>query len=374
MARRDEAKKRRRVKRLLNRNRSERSFDNFNDRPDPENAFGFLTDLKRLLSLREPARWPGFRDPSLARPDMAKLDFAEWTSTREPGKSKLKQLEEGFGKGVLGYLPNIEHWAIEEFLWHGLPGDRWHPIDAYLAATGDRFAPAAHEQLRLWKEAKLSVFEIGEVRDDLAELRAWDPYVHMPSGPWLRTIALNIGGVNFYRQSPGRITLTYVAPWAPQEEFYCAMGYGAVVLKQEVNGLLPYLGLQHPEILRRAMPWKVSRNAENDYLRVWRSREWHSWLMERLQFPFQALILLPRAKSPTLRTVVGLLPSTATQAHTFGIYFEVPLDDGEVGVIGATGLTPLDVTTPNLAALREYSAYRERVGPPPGTMGRGRLN
>ena len=71
---------------------------------------------------------------------MVKLDFAEWVSTQEPGKSKLKQLEEGFRNGVLGFLPNIQHWAMEEFFWRGLPGDPWQPIDAYLAASGKRFA------------------------------------------------------------------------------------------------------------------------------------------------------------------------------------------------------------------------------------------
>ncbi len=373
MARRDEAKKRRRLERLQKRHRSERSLDNSHDKPEPENPWEFLRDLKRLLSVPEPRSWPGVRDPILARPDMVKLDFAEWTSTQEPGKSKLKQLEEGFRNGVLGYLRDIEHWAMEEFFWHGLPGDPWQPIDAYLAARGERFAPAAHEQLQLWKEAKLSLLEIGEVRDDLAELRAWDPYLRAPSGPWVRAIALNIGGVNFYRQYRGQTTLTYLAPWAPQEQLFCALGYGAFVPKQDAHRLLPYLGLHHPEILCRAMPWKASRSAENDFLRVWRAREWHCWLSDRLQFPFQALIPMERTQQPALRTVIRLLPSTSQQARDFGIYFEVPLDHGEVGAIGATAVTPLDVTAPNLPALREYSAYRERVGPPPGTVGRPRF-
>ena len=208
-----------------------------------------------------------------------------------PGTRQVKAqaIGGGFSQRSLGVPPHIQHWAMEEFFWRGLPGDPWQPIDAYLAASGKRFAPAAHEQLRLWKEAKLSLLEIGEVRDDLAELRAWDPYLRAPSGRWVRAIALNIGGVNFYRQSRGQTTLTYMAPWAPQEQLFCALGYGAVVPKQEVHRLLPYLGLHHPEILCRAMPWKVSRSAENDFLRVWRSREWHGWLSERLQLPFQAL-------------------------------------------------------------------------------------
>jgi hypothetical protein len=279
-------------------------------------------------------------------------------------------LQEGFRKGVFGYLPDMDHWAMEEFFWHGLPGDTWQPIDAYLAAKGEPFPPAAHEQLRLWKEAKLSALEIGSVRDDLAELRAWDPYRRTPSGPWLRVISLGIGGVNSFRQSRGQITLTYVAPWSPGEQLFCAMGYGVVVPKEAVDRMLPFLGLHHPGIICRAMPWNVSRRAEKEHLRIWQTREWHGWLQQRLQFPFQALIPLPPRMNPALRTAVSLLPSTPQEARDFGIYFDVPLDDSEGDAFGATAVTPLDVTAPNLAALREYSAYRERVGPPPGTVGR----
>ena len=65
------------------------------------------------------------------------------------------------------------------------------------------------------------------MRDDLAELREWDAYAGTAVGPWLRVIALNIGGVNFYRKHEGQLTLTYVAPWAPAEQLHCAMGYGS---------------------------------------------------------------------------------------------------------------------------------------------------
>jgi hypothetical protein len=299
---------------------------------------------------------------------MVKLDFAEWSSTQDPGKSKLEQLESGFSKGLLGYLPDMKHWAMEEFFWHGLPGDSWSPLEEYLAARTSRFPPAAREQLRLWCEARLSLFEIGEIQDDRAELREWDPYVGEPCGPWLRAIALNVGGINYYRGQNGKISLTYLSPWSHEEEIYCAMGYGMALPKKEANRLLPFLGLKHPKIISQPMAWKTSPRAESESMRAWRSREWYDWLSGRMQFPFQALVSMSPARSPELRTIVRLLPSTAQQSREFGIYFEVPLDD-EVGAIGATNIIPLDVTAPNLAALREYGAYRERVGPPPGTVG-----
>jgi len=34
-------------------------------------------------------------------------------------------------------------------------------------------------------------------------------------GPPFRAIALNIGGVEFYRPKKGLANITYVAPWAP---------------------------------------------------------------------------------------------------------------------------------------------------------------
>jgi len=369
MARRDEAKKQRRQKRLQKRRPTQASLDHSHDLPELRNPIAFLKGLKGLLGMPEPARWPGGCDATLARPDMVKLDFAEWVSRGEPGKSKLRRLEVDFRKGVLGYLPEMDHWAMEEFLLHGFPGDPWHPLDAYLAAHVGRYPPPACAQLRLWKEARLSLLEVGEVRDDLAELRAWDPLRGEPCGPWLPTIALNIGGVHFYRKVRGYISVTYLAPWAPQDQIFCAMGYGTTAPKVEASRLLPLLGLQHPEIICRPMPWKVSRNAAQKYLRIWHAREWHSWLLKRLQFPFRALIGLPPPHAPIVREVVRLIPSSPQQAHDFGIYFDIPLEDDEASAIGATAVTPLDVASPNLAALREYSAYRERVGPPPGTIG-----
>jgi hypothetical protein len=373
MSRRDQEKKRRRLKRLQKRQRHQPATDNAHDPEESEDPLAFLRTLKGLLELPAPAHWPGSADPALARPDMVKLDLAEWAANSQPGKSKLEQLETGFQNGVLGFLQDMQHWAMEEFFWHGLPGDPWHPIDAYLASAGDRYPPPARVQLCRWKEARLSLFEIGEVRDELAELREWDPFAAAPSGPWLRVLALNIGGVNYYRDKRGHFTLTYVAPWAPQESVSCAMGYGIAVARPEINLLLPYLGMRHPEIISRPMPWKVSRRAEVEHLQRWRTRAWHRWLEERVQFPFRALVLLTPHGKPQLRTIARLLPSTPDEAREFGIYFEVPLLDDEMVAIGATAVTPLDVTAPALAALREYSAYRQRVGPPPGTIGRPRF-
>src|SRR5438876_6237118 len=117
MSRRDEEKKRRRLKRQKKRQRFERSIDDSLDLPalpEPPEAFAFLRSLKQLFDLPRPARWPGVSDRALARPDLVKLDLAEWASREEPGKGKLRRLETGFQSGLLGFLPDMEHWAMEE--------------------------------------------------------------------------------------------------------------------------------------------------------------------------------------------------------------------------------------------------------------------
>lgn len=366
MSRRDDEKRRRRLKRVQKRQRPSRSLDNLHDPNQDENPLVYLKDLKRLLELPQPAHWPGACDASLGRPDLVKLDFAQTVTSRQPGKAKIAELEERFRKGVLGVFPNMGHWAMEEFFWHGLPNDRWHPLDEYLALAGERFPPPAREQLRRWKEAKLSLLIIGNVRDDVVELQQWDPYQQRGFGPELQAISLGIGGVSFYRRARGQITLSYLAPWSPADGISCTMGYGLVMPPEKVCVLLPYLGLEHPEIVGRPMPWEESRKAEQEYLRAWQSREWHRWLQERMQFPFQAVVPMLPGPRLSLKTVSGLLPSTAEQARQFGIYFEVAVQGGEAVLLGATAVPALDVTGPNPAALREYTAYRRQVGPPPG--------
>jgi hypothetical protein len=160
--------------------------------------------------------------------------------------------------------------------------------------------------------------------------------------------------------------LTYVAPWQPSEGVFCAMGYGMKTDKEQTALALDYLGLRHPDVVCRPLPWKTSRAAAEQHLRQWRQREWHGWLRERLRFPFLALVLSPPDGRPRLLPVHDLLPSTPEQARQMGIYLDVILEGGkEVLVAGGTNVVPLDVTSPNRLALAEYHAYRERVGPPP---------
>jgi hypothetical protein len=370
---RDQEKKRRRQKRQEKRRRSE-NFGPDNPFPrsenfDPDNPFRVLDQLKEALKVSPPTHWPGASDPSLARPDMVKFDLTQFATTTEPRRSKGRQLEAGLSKGLMGFLPEIDHWAMEEFFWHGLPGDSWNPIDAYLAQKGDLFPPRAHEQIRLWKQAKIGLFEMGEIQEETVVLREWDPIVGSTIGAPMRAITLNIGGVNIYRNAHNQLTLTYLAPWAAAENLFCGMGYGVTPTKQNAEILIPYLWLRHPEIVARPLPWEASRAAADEYMREWRRREWHRWLGERMHFPFWALVTLPPLGKPQLKQVFELIPSTPEQARQIGIYFAVDMMAKTGVAAGGTHVTPIDVTSPNLMALREYHAYREHAGPPPATRG-----
>jgi hypothetical protein len=151
VGRKDEEKKRRRAKRL----------EKKRDRPASPPLAGPLADLEvalrtlqRQLSFPPVSDWPGGCDPSLARPDLVKFEMATWATKQPPGDARSRQLEYDMAKGPLAAVPAIDHWAIEEYLWHGVPGDDWHPIDAYLAHATDKFPAPARAQLGLWKQAR----------------------------------------------------------------------------------------------------------------------------------------------------------------------------------------------------------------------------
>jgi hypothetical protein len=165
--------------------------------------------------------------------------------------------------------------------------------------------------------------------------------------------------------------LTYVAPWDPQENLYCGLGYGmALPPEQAVRLLLPYLGLRHPEVAARMLPWKENSAAADRYMRQWQQRDWQTWLGERLRFPFTGLVTAAARRGTVVVEVKELLPSTLDQARRMGVYLAAVADQREETLIaGASTILPLDITSPERPALAEYQAYREKVGRPPGTRG-----
>jgi hypothetical protein len=371
MSRRDEEKKRRRQKRLSKRrDRDDSSFSPALDETAIKDAMRALQRLEDQMRAGQPANYPGGCDPSLARPDLVKFDLAQFATGRAPGADKMRQLEDRLSKGVLGELPEMDHWAIEEFLWHGLPGDSWHPVEAFLEHTGTRFPPAAHEQLQRWKEARIGLFQIGDVVEETVGLHEWDPVRRGHVGEPFRAITLNVGGPNVYKSASGQFILTHVAPWKPEDGLYCGMGYAAQFTQRQLPMAAVFLGLRHLEIAATPLPWRKSPSALHEHQRRWRQREWHSWLTAQLRFPFTAFVGLPPRVKMDIREVRGLLPSTPEEARSMGIYFEVPSDDEtEIIAAGGTTVLPVDISSANRLALEEYHAYRKADGPPPGTLG-----
>ena len=303
------------------------------------------------------------------RPDHVKFIYATYVSERQPGRSKMAQLEKAFQQGPLGIIPEIDHWAMEEFLWHGFPNDAWHPMEAYLDFVGDRLSEAGHEQLRRWKEARIGFYEVGKVRGGTVVLQKWDPARQSPVGEPFRAITLGMGGAGFFRRHRGHLTLTYVAPWLPAEGICCLMGYAIMSEKDEAGMVELLLNLRRPELVAQPLPWQISAAAKRDYLKTWKQRDWLPWLEERLEFPFRALMAVPTdGKKLKAVQVTGLLPLDADQTRQLGVYVEIPVKGG-INAVGLTNLGPLDISSPNWMPVAEYHAYREQVGPPPGMRG-----
>jgi hypothetical protein len=313
------------------------------------------------------------RDEDLTRgPDVVKFRYATYVSEYPPGKGKLARLEKALQQGPLGSIPEIDHWAMEEFFWHGVPNDPWHPMEAYLEFVGDRLSQAGQEQLRRWKEARIGFYEIGPVQGNTLALREWDPASRSPVGQPFRAITLGMGGVGIFRGDKGKLLLTYVSPWLPDENVYCSMGYALMPGKGEVGVTELLLGFRHPGVVAQPLPWKTSPKARRDYLKTWKTRDWLSWLEERMEFPFRALIPFPPKGEIKEYPVTGLVRTDADHVKNFGVYVQAPIKGG-IQAVGLTNVIPLDVCSPNWLALMEYGAYREQVGPPPGGRGQPRF-
>lgn len=300
-----------------------------------------------------------------SQPERLKFAYATWVSGRRPGRSKLALLERAFKRGPLGEIPEIDHWADEEFFWHGVPGDDWHPIEAYIEHIGEHWSDEAREQFRRWKEARIGFFKIGRVRGDTVTLREWDVVSDAPVGDSFSAITLGMGGVSFFRKERRKLMLTYVAPWLPAENLYCSMGYGMVLKRKEVGVTEWLLGLRHPDLAAQPLPWKAGQKARREHEQRWKQRDWQSWLEERLEFPFRAMIPDAPIGGPGPFEVDDMMYQSTERAREFGVYLQVPVRRG-VQMVGVTNVIVLDIASCNWMPIREYIAYRDRFGPPPG--------
>jgi hypothetical protein len=321
-----------------------------------------------LLSLQnldtpEPKTWPGACHPVLARPDHLKYEIAGVIGKAGRPAELCKQLERQLQQGLLSPIESIDHWGMEEFLSHGMPDGSYHPIDAFLGSAGDRFPPAAREQLLLWKQARIGIFHVGDVADDTVALREWDPVSQCYRGAAFRAIALNIGGVEFYREQKGLANVTYVAPWVPERDLYCVMGYGLAVPKEFAPAMeLLVRGMRNLAAVTLPLPWKAGRVAQKQCLEEWRRRDWHGWMQERVSFPFTAVVFFENGRTDFAR-IDRMITKDAAQAREMGMYFGGLTHANEALGAGATAMTPIDVGSRTSMAFAEYHEYRRLVGP-----------
>ena len=58
--------------------------------------------------------------------------------------------------------------------------------------------------------------------------------------------------------------LTYVAPWLPDDNLYCSMGYDMLLKRKEVSAAELLLGLRCPDLAAQPLPWKASPEARRE--------------------------------------------------------------------------------------------------------------
>ena len=251
---------------------------------------------------------------------------------------------------------------MEEFFWHGLPGESWHPIDRFLQASGNRFSPAQASQLALWKQSRIGFFEVGSVADDLVSLRQIDAITHRPVASWVRAIALNIGGVNHYRSEKGKVNVSYLAPWSPDENIFCAMGYGLFVPASQLDIVTPLVtGLRAITAVTFPLPWRAGKAAAKSFLEQWRQRDWVAYMTSHVSCPFLANIADSNGARQFM--VSRLLTKTVAEYQNSGLYYEVLTRPPQA--CGASAIYPLDHETATATAFAEYREFRRLAGPPP---------
>jgi hypothetical protein len=298
---------------------------------------------------------------------VVKLHLASYVATREPGRSKLQAWAQRIARGPLTLVPNLHDWALEEFLYHGAPGDDWQPLEAYLAFVGSHLSEAGQAKLRQWRQAELGAYRIGAVQGQTVRLQRWDVVRDAPLGEEFAARSWAFGGAEqTHRGHENQVLIMYVAPWESDPPLAYALGYSVVRPRQGLD--LVYLVLA-PNFFTEAgkpFPWPPGVDRE-EQLREWRTREWLGWLAERLRFPFLAFVPFPPRGQWRLTTVVGLAPLTPEQARHFGVYVEVPRPHRqEVVIAGLTSVIPFEVGLPVWDAVIEYHAFRHVAGPPPG--------
>jgi hypothetical protein len=307
-------------------------------------------------------------DADLDQPDQIKFRYGTYITDFDPGKSKADRMERDAERGPLHEIPEIKHWALEEYFCHGVPGDTWDPMEAYLDFVGDRLSETGKTQLRQWKQARLGAFRVGMVQNNTMQLEEWDIERRMTIGNPFRAISLGMGGVEQFRTMRGDLLIGYVSPWNPRENLYCSMGYSIMPKIQDAEAFELILNLRMPELVVKPLPWMIFPDTLHQYMREWRRRDWNTWLADRLQFPFRALTAHPVTKQLVPVELTAILHSNPAMGRDYGVYMAMSglLD---IAATGVANVIPVDLASPNWMPIAEYREYRHLAGPPPKAPG-----
>jgi hypothetical protein len=324
--------------------------------------------IPRVLPFNQSSQQRDLDDTALNNVETLKFTYAMWVQNHPIGGRQMARLENTLKAGRFAFLPeeSVEHWGMEEYLWHGMPDHDWNPIEAFLVARGQGFSETGWKQFRRWQEMKIGFYEIGRV-DRTAEMWVWDHLTETRLGDSFQVVSCGIGGVDFLRQYVGELLLTYLSPWQPDQNIFCTGGYGPIVQKDDLKGQELLLGLSRPDILVEPLEFGFGPgNRPTRKLReVWKQRDWLGWLKGRLNFPFRALVTIPATNSLHPVQITSIQEMTADEARRKGIYFHTAKKVDNFGIFGGTTVTVADVISPNFLPLLEYHAYREWAGPPP---------
>ena len=166
------------------------------------------------------------------------------------------------------------------------------------------------------------MFEVGSVVADLVWLREIDVISHRKVGSWIRAIAINIGGVNLYRSEKGKVSVGYVAPWSPDENIFCAMGYGLFISSSQVDAFAALVtGLRAIKAVTFPLPWHAGKAAAKSLLEQWRQRDWVAYMNSHVSVPFLANVAHPDGAKQF--KVGKLVTETVEEFQSYGLYYEL---------------------------------------------------
>lgn len=304
---------------------------------------------------------PGAVDASIARPDLVKFALAQLSGSGR-WKVSAAQFERDVRRGPIGFLPVIDHWAMELFFWKGTNSIGRRLIDEFLAQNPAGLTPECKTQFRGLGETRVGAFRIEAVGSEKVTLREWNPVSQQVEGPRFQAISLAISGVQDFAGTIGQVHWGCLGPWRPDLNLHCLTGYGYTFSEAEAGFLTSLLALNDLSFSGSPWPWRQSAQCERSFVAECRHRNWTDWLRAEMTFPCQAWVLMK--EQPELITLESVPEFPAHLVKDFGMYLDGATKRASCRV-GVSSVAPVDFRSRSFAAIGQYRSYRELIGLPP---------